>query len=404
MANPSPASASPTLADRAAITLAERTPGLQWVRRPASAGSPPFDLAYVRTGPRTHTPIVVIPGGPGLASILPYRDFRRWATARDLDIIMVEHRGVGLSRADLDSRPLPFSAMWSSEVTHDIAAVLDREGVSQAVIAGSSYGSYLAASFGVTHPGRVAGTLMDSTLLSSRNIIVEREMVRATLWNAQNEVSEGIRRLALNVPQPELLDVTRAAYELGGPELLLSLVRSRLHYRFHPAWSALAKYSMRGTSLTRIPCVYDFALAGAIGFRELDYAPPPDGLPFDPALTYAAIAERFPPFEGTPLDLATQVSRFPWPTVFLAGSRDLRTPPIVARRLAEGSMNAMLVDITNGHSALDTDPLVFLTCLQYLVGGRQRELPDLTDRLKALPRLGSAERFAGALRALLRLQ
>ncbi len=45
---------------------------LRSLRRPGADGAPAFDLAYVRSGPRGATPVVVIPGGPGLASVLPY--------------------------------------------------------------------------------------------------------------------------------------------------------------------------------------------------------------------------------------------------------------------------------------------------------------------------------------------
>lgn len=52
--------------------LTAPTPGLRRVRRPAVEAGPAFDLAYVRTGPPTATPMVVVPGGPGLGSVLPY--------------------------------------------------------------------------------------------------------------------------------------------------------------------------------------------------------------------------------------------------------------------------------------------------------------------------------------------
>ena len=52
---------------------------LRSLRRPASGAAPAFDLSYVRSGPRGATPVVIIPGGPGLASVLPYRGLRRRA-------------------------------------------------------------------------------------------------------------------------------------------------------------------------------------------------------------------------------------------------------------------------------------------------------------------------------------
>ena len=112
----------PQLADRHARRL----------RRPATESTPEFDLTFVRTGPRASTPVVVLPGGPGLGSLLPYLGFRRRASRGGLDVIMVEHRGIGFSRADASGRDLPTSAMRISDVIDDIAAVLDHEGIPKA--------------------------------------------------------------------------------------------------------------------------------------------------------------------------------------------------------------------------------------------------------------------------------
>ena len=112
------------------------------VRRPA--GSSQVDIAYLRTHPGSSIPVVVIPGGPGLASALPYRALRRDRTARDLDLVMMEHRGVGLSRFDTTGRPLDRSAVTITAAVDDLAAVLDDAGIERAVIYGSSYGTYLA--------------------------------------------------------------------------------------------------------------------------------------------------------------------------------------------------------------------------------------------------------------------
>ena len=89
-------------------------PGVRAVRRPIRpmiAGQRPdrqeFDLFYVRTGRKSAHPLVIIPGGPGAASIALYRGFRRRAAAEGLDVIMVEHRGVGMSRHDDSGADLP---------------------------------------------------------------------------------------------------------------------------------------------------------------------------------------------------------------------------------------------------------------------------------------------------------
>src|SRR5215475_11414564 len=131
-------------------------PGVRAVRRPVwPAGSQDFDLFYVRTGRKSPHPLVLIPGGPGAASIALYRGFRRRAVAEGLDVIMVEHRGVGMSRHDDNGADLPPDALTIDQVVDDLVGVLDDAQVDKAVIYGTSYGTYIAAGVGVRHPDRV---------------------------------------------------------------------------------------------------------------------------------------------------------------------------------------------------------------------------------------------------------
>src|ERR1700694_3524718 len=111
-------------------------PGVRAVRRPvrpgadvagkaAQGGDQEFDLFYVRTGRKSPHPVVVIPGGPGAASIALYRGFRRRAVAEGLDVIMGEHRGVGMSRHDDTGTDLPPEALSIDQVVDDVGGVLD---------------------------------------------------------------------------------------------------------------------------------------------------------------------------------------------------------------------------------------------------------------------------------------
>ncbi|MGZ0711986.1 alpha/beta hydrolase (plasmid) [Coraliomargarita sp. W4R53] len=380
------------------------TPGLRRVRRPAHAQTPEFELAYARTGPRTHSPTVIIPGGPGLGSILPYRQLRRWAAQGGLDVIMVEHRGIGLSRLDTSGRDLPQSAMRITDVIDDIASVLDHEGVSTAFIAGSSYGSYLASSFGVRHRDRVAGMLLDSALQTTEDLGLERIVIRELFWHGDEFVPTAVRRLiASGEDEQKLMTILRAAYELGGNTLVEPLVRQRLDGREGLAWRALDAYAARDESIAGIPGVYEFDIAGAIGFRELHYGAPADGLPLDPAVTYASIADRFPAFDQTPYDLPRLTPTFTWPLVVLSGTRDLRTPPQIARRTVETAQDGTLLTIENGHSALDTQPAAFLNATKRLTQGRLSSLMGREHSLDALPRKGFSARFPEYLATAVRL-
>src|ERR1700730_6438144 len=52
-------------------------PGVRRVRRPVSPGSSEhFDLYYVRGGRKSAQPLVIIPGGPGVASVQMYKGLR----------------------------------------------------------------------------------------------------------------------------------------------------------------------------------------------------------------------------------------------------------------------------------------------------------------------------------------
>ncbi|MDO8384245.1 MAG: alpha/beta fold hydrolase [Microbacterium sp.] len=378
---------------------------IQRILRPATHDAPAFRLAYTRSGQRTDTPLVVIPGGPGLASIQPYRALRRRAARGRLDVIMIEHRGVGHSRRDVSGRVLPHSAMWVTAVVDDIAAVLDREGVRSAHIVGSSYGSYLASSFGARHPDRVSGMVLDSALQSTSDLAVERRRLRELFWDADTDVARSVRRLIDDGRGgTHLLEVIRGAYELGGDDLLRPLLAGRLAGARSPAWRSLELYAGRGESIARIPYFYEFEIAGAIGFRELDYGATPDGHPLDPARTYAPLAQRFPPFSHEPFDLLRAARSFAWPVVLLVGSRDLRSPPAAAQRFAAHLPDATVIDLENGHSALDTHPAPLLNAMRHLVNGTTDRLPALARRLDALPRPGLAGLLPRALGAMSRVE
>lgn len=394
----------PSVPKSGAVRESGRVERIQTVRRPATAEAPAFDLAYVRSEPVRNPPIVVLPGGPGLASIRPYRSLRRRAARGGLGLLMIEHRGVGRSRADLQGAPLPLSAMRIEAVLDDVAAVLDQEGVERAIVAGSSYGSYLAAAFGARHPDRVDRMLLDSPLQTPADLGIERRAVRALLWHGDDDIPRAVRALvAAGVDERDLLDVARAAWELGGRDLLAPLLRRRRRGRRGLTWRALSAYATRGTSIARIPGVYEFDLAGAIAFRELDYGAEPDGLPLDPALTYAPLADRFPPFEKAPYDLPAVTPGFSWPLVAMTGVRDIRTPSAIAERVVATARDGVLVRLDNGHSALDTHPLAFLRALLLLARGEQHRLPAERAFLDGLPRRGFSARLPQVLAALSRL-
>jgi proline iminopeptidase len=392
-------------------------PGVRAVRRPVSTdGDNRFDLRYVRTGPPSDCPLVIIPGGPGVASIQHYRVLRHRLARSGVDVLMIEHRGVGLSRHDDHGQDLPPDALTVAQVVDDVAAVLDAEGVAQADLYGTSYGSYLAAGVGVRHRSRVHAMVLDSPVLSAQDITASRDAVRSLLLDGGSpdgdRVAPKVRRLiergALTATSVE---VASTVYGYGGIDLLERQLDLLLRGRTI-VWQGVELMSL--LPLRKVPYHNEIDLAGRIAFRELDYVGQPDGLPLDPSesmlLMRDQIAGATPEFESEPYDLVAEMPRFDWPTVVLSGGRDLITPVALAERIAALIPDAVLVRLpTAPHSVLDFREPVATEVIAALRGGRWRELADrateLDSQSSGLPQrlLTSALTAAAVLEGLLPL-
>lgn len=368
-------------------------PGVRPVRRPVTrAGDALFDLYYVRVGRKSAHPVVVIPGGPGLASVAPYRAFRRHAAAAGFDVIMIEHRGVGLSRHDDQGADLPPEAITVKQVVDDVAAVLDDAGVETAHIYGSSYGSYIAAGVGVRHPGRVAGMVLDSPVLSAGDIDEMRTAIRDLLWDGTEspddtvtpDLAVKVRRLADEGMRFDgSAQVAGLVYEYGGVRLLDRQLELLLHGRTL-LWAGLG--GLLRMTQRKAPYRNEEDLVSRIAFRELNFAGEPDGLPLDPSVVMREIHDPAVEFEREPFDLVTAMPEFTWPTAVLSGGRDLTTPPAVARQIADLILGATLVTLpTSGHSVLDTRERAALEVIGALRIGAVELLADRGVELDNLP-------------------
>ncbi|WP_106215188.1 alpha/beta hydrolase [Kineococcus rhizosphaerae] len=358
------------------------------VDRPLRGGGT-LPLAHVRSGPVTPVPLVVVPGGPGMASVLPYARFRATASARGVDVVMVEHRGIGLSRHDDRGRDLEPGDVTVEDVVDDLAAVLDDLGVERAVVLGSSYGTYVAQGFGVRHPQRVAGMVLDSPVLSvAGDLPLVRAFRRERLWDGDDALSRAVRTSA--APARELAVVVPAVYELCGPRVLSRLLAARERGRTR-LWRRLADLGAGTRGGLRFVTEPD--LVDGIAYGQLGYGLPPDGSPLDPQVALAAPGR--PLYRGEPFDLPAELPRFSWPTVVLSGERDLQTPRPVAERLTSLLPDGVLVPIAGiGHSALDTHPLAALFTARAVTAGAAHGLPRLAGWIADLPRR-SASRLAG---------
>jgi proline iminopeptidase len=364
-------------------------PGVRAVRRPVSpATDEAFDVYYVRCGRKSAHPLVVIPGGPGAASIELYRGFRRRACAAGLDVIMVEHRGIGMSRHDDAGADLPPDSLTIEQVVDDIAAVLDDAHVTKAILYGTSYGTYIAAGVGVRHPQRVSAMILDSPVLSAADIDAVREAIRRVLWDGNDSETAGlapkVRKLVENgVLTPAAGQLAAVVYGFGGPEMLDRHLDLLLQGR-RGLWTLLDR-AARLLIARKAPYRNEQDLVGRIGFRELNYADIPDGKPLDPAAAYREVLDPVP-FEVEPFDLVAEMPKFTWPTVVVSGGRDLTTPPAVAERVASLIPGAVLVRMpTAGHCVLDSRERAARQIAKATFDARTAGLPSRANELDAMP-------------------
>ena len=365
-------------------------PGVRAVRRPVRRGSEDqFDLYYVRAGRKSAHPLVLIPGGPGAASVGLYRGFRRRAAAEGLDVIMVEHRGIGLSRHDDHGADLPPEALTIDQVVDDVAAVLDDAGVDKAVVYGTSYGTYLAAGFGVRHPNRVHAMVLDSPVLSADDIDAVRAETRRLLWNGDDpetaDLAPKVRRLVDHDElTPAATQLAMAVYGFAGPTLLQRQLDLLLTGR-RWLWSGMA-LATRLVLERKAPYRHEPDLVNRIAYRELNYGATPDGKPLDPAVAYREADTNTTEFDAEPFDLATEMPNFTWPTVVISGGRDLITPPTVARRIARLIPNSVLVNLaTAGHSIVDLRESAAMEIVEAIYDGTFARLSERESVLDSKP-------------------
>lgn len=365
-----------------------KTPGVKTVLRPLPNGRT-LELGYVRSGPQAPTPILVLPGGPGLASVMPYRMLRAAAAKRDLDVLMVEHRGVGMSRKTQLGVDLEPGDLTVGAVLADLAAVLDAEGIQQVIVYGSSYGSYLAGAFGAHYPGRVAGMILDSAMLDGASQHAATKQLNELYWHGTPETSDLAKRVQSLVANGTLAAHTAGfplqfLHEFGGPEAVRAMLDLRERDKGTRVWEWIRRLGDTDVMLSR-PFLMEFELVGRIAFAELNY-----GARHDPAHgplttdeTFGELARRFPPFEAEPCDVRGALPGFDWPTLVISGDRDIRTPRATAEEIVASAPHAELVPVRNhGHSALDTAQPVALNAMQHLaeqaIKAPKDGLPDFT--------------------------
>ncbi|MCW4355677.1 alpha/beta hydrolase [Hoyosella sp. YIM 151337] len=354
-------------------------PGVRSLRRP---GPPEFDLRFAVEGPEDGHRVLVFPGGPGLASILPYHRLRKRFAAAGYRIAMIEHRGVGASRRCVEGSDLPLSALTVDAVIDDALAVLDELGWDEVLVYGTSYGGWLAQRLAIAAPQRVQGVVLDSTFSSADDHEERRRAVRALVTGdgpLTAEVDELVR--SGRVSERQIVNVVAPVYEFGGVELARKMLQARLTGQ-QWAWNFVARLADNEIGKTQ-PYLLEYDLVGVIMHREVDSSQP-DGQPFDPIELFAPMAEKFGPYPGEPQNLRPALAVLDCPVGVVHGARDMRSPRVVAERLAYSCPNVTLVVFTDtGHSLLDSRPRAAVEITDAV---RQRELSSVAERTAELER------------------
>jgi pimeloyl-ACP methyl ester carboxylesterase len=289
------------------------------------------------------------------------------------------------------------------QAVDDIAAVLDDARVDSAISYGTSYGTYLAAGFGVRHPGRVHAMVLDSPVLSAGDITPVRQAIRRVLWDGGTpdtaDLAPKIRQLVgAGVLTPVAGQLLAALYGLVGPAALRRQLDLLLAGK-QVLWTVLS-LGTRHIFGRRTPFHHEPDLVGRIGYRELNYGALPDGEPLDPAVAFREFACDATEFDREPFDLAAAMPHFGWPTVVISGGRDLITPPAVAHRIASLIPAAVLVELpTAGHSALDVRERAALDVMAAVSNGEIAALPGRAGRLDRVPGGLGVRLLVGTLRA-----
>ena len=352
--------------------------------RPAQA-RPPSGIAAPQV------PVLILPDGPARASVLPYDVLRRSLAGRGLDVLMMEHRGVGLSRLDSTGQDLPAHAISLREVIGDLVAVLDHARVERVAVVGSGYGAYLAQVLAVLHPQRVHSLVLDSPLTSADDEAVAQRALRDLYWDGTEPATASTARTLRRLSREGAIDARRAGpvvlavHEHGGPQAVRELVDLLAVGRGSLTWTSVRQV-LNQAWLQSTPYLVEHDLTARIAHTELGGGHRADGGPLDPLLHEAEQARAVPPFRGEQLDLHELAPAITAPTLVLTGMQDLISPPQIARDLAARIPTARLLEVPGArHSILDTRSRILQVAARWSACGTAHRLPERAEELAALP-------------------
>jgi proline iminopeptidase len=382
---------------------------LRYVRAMSTEPGEPGRAGSAGEPAPTAPTVLIIPDGPATASVLPYDLLRRQLALKGVDTIMVEHRGVGLSRHDGRGRDLPPRAMTVASVVDDLVAVLDHALVDRVAVHGTGYGAHLAMLLAALHPERVRDLVLDSPMLGASDELLSQQALRAHYWEGTVPGTDSIAATVRRLDEWGVIDARRAGpvllavHEYGGVQDVAQLVDLLSRGRGRLTWNSVRQV-LNQQWLSRTPYVHEPDVVSVLAQQSLGEGAHADGGPLDPLwesgrAPAGGAQDPSGVFQGEEFDLRRLAPTITAPTLVLAGDRDLVSVPAVAQETTELIPGARLLSVPGtGHSVLDTHAQLAQIAVRWAAVGAGRELAGHGDELALLPRTPTVQALSQGLR------
>ncbi len=255
-------------------------------------------------------------------------------------------------------------------------AVRDAVGGERAILAGTSYGGYLALETARLASGRFEALVLDSTAATVSR--PERDHQRACFWDGTEpgfaRRAERVRALAAagTVTDDELATAVPLVYELAGAEAV-DMLLTRAEGDHVTALKRMHRLGAREAEGGRKPLVFDGDLTLAIWLGRMT-PERPDGRPFDRSRALTEVRAARPEVPDDPFDATPWLAALTTPALVLQGARDMRVAPAAVDELVAGLPDARR--ITFAHAGHDLLRLRTRACGPILAGLARGGLVD----------------------------
>ena len=257
---------------------------------------------------KARLPIIYLHGGPGDGC--GDRDKRNY-DPRKHRVIFHDQRGSGKS--------LPFGSLKHNstpELVEDIETLAASLNLTRFILVGGSWGSTLALAYGVTHPGRIAGMVLNGVFTATK---AELDWFTRGGW----------QEFFPEVWQ-EFLEATPAKHQ-----------QNPLEYHLQQGLSSDSEAAKQSA--------YAFANM-ELGLLKLDDHYTAGKLEdFDPTSIFIQLHYNRNQFFLREGHILRHAGKLQMPVYLIAGRYDMVTPPVTAYNLAEALPDAEIVWTINGH-------------------------------------------------------